>query len=543
MSILRIALFILLAQVAPQAPATVQGIVVKTDGGPIPGARVELIRTDGTTPQTYSGTSGPDGTFTIPNVRPGQYRLAASRTGFLRREFGQRSRNGLGSVFNLEANQQLRNLEIELRPSAAISGRVTNPEGDPLVAAEVRAMATVYQGGRKVLRVMQSTLTNDLGEYRLFGLPAGRYYVSTAPTDSQATSLIVNSSLPVPIPSVPPALLSATRSAVYYPGTTDSRNATPIDLTTGGDFGGVNITFVPLNRYHIRGNVPGGMARVTLVPGDLDQTVSVRSADASSGPFDFPNVSPGEYTLVAISGELLGIASVSLGDSDLENVTVGLGSTVSLPTRVSFEDRGPVDNDPDLDSISFNLIADPPIPGQDPDVYAPFPNGYLAFGVLLRQNYEIVLRRIRNDSTSARLRDVYIKSIRMGNRDVLSEGLRLDDPDKPPQIEVVLGLRSGTLSGNVVSEKRKPEANATVLLVPDAGRRRWADSFLTTTTDIIGNFTIGRIPPGDYIAFSWEEVEDGAWMDPDFLKKYEPVGKRVHVSAGNNPSLNITAIP
>jgi hypothetical protein len=545
MNILCIALFILLAQVPLQTPGAVQGIVQKSDGGsPISGARVELIRIDGTTPQTYSGTSSPDGTFTIPNVRPGQYRLAASRTGFLRREFGQRSRNGFGLTLNVEAIQQLRNLEIELRPSAAISGRVTNPEGDPLVAAEVRAMVTAYQNGRRILRVAQSTFTNDLGEYRLFGLPAGSYYVSVAPSDTPYASLIVNPSQPSPIQVINTALPSAPRSAVYYPSTTDSRNATPIDLTTGGDFGGVNITFVPTIRHHIRGNVPGGMARVTLVPADLDQTISQQSADASNGPFDFPNISSGEYTLVAKSGELLGAVSVSLGDGDLDNVTVGMSPSVSLPTRVSFEDRTPGDIDQGLESVNFNLIADPPIPGQDPDVYQPFSNGYLAFGVLLRQDYRITLRPVpvRSEATS-RLQDVYIKSIRIGNRDVLNEGLRVDDPDKPPPIEIVLGLRSGILNGKIVSEKQKPEANVTVLLVPDAGRRRWSSSFFNVTTDISGNFTIGRIPPGDYTAFSWEEIDEGAWMDPDFMKRYEERGKRVHVNAGNNPSLNITAIP
>ena len=542
MSILRIAFLIFFAQVLVQAPASVQGIVLKSGGSPISGARVELIRTDGTTPQIYSSTSGPDGAFTIPNVRPGQYRLAASRSGFLRREFGQRSRNGLGLILNLEANQQLRNFDIELRPAAAIAGRVTDREGNPLVAAEVRALTTAYQDGRKVLRVVQSTLSNDLGEYRLFALPAGRYYVSASPSaGATLTTLIVNPLVPGQIVNLP-ATFSVGRDTVYYPGTADSRNATPIDLTTGGDFGGVNITFPALRTHHIRGNVPGGMARVTLVPNDPDPTSAVRQADASNGSFDFPNISSGDYTLVAKSGEMLGAVSVSLGDGDLDNVTVGLSPTVPLPTRVSFEDRTPGDMDPDLESVNFSLIADPPIPGQEPDVYGPFSNGFLAFGVLLRQDYRITLRPVRSDSTS-RLRDVYIKSIRMGNRDVLNDGLRVDDPDKPPPIEIVLGLRSGTLTGTVASEKQRPEANATLLLVRDSGRRSWADAYRTVTTDITGRFVMDRIPPGDYTAFSWEEVDDGAWLDPDFLKRYEERGKRVHVNSGTNPTLNITAIP
>jgi hypothetical protein len=411
--------------------------------------------------------------------------------------------------------------------------------GGSVTSAEVRALVPAYQNGQRVLRAVQSTVTNDLGEYRLFELPAGQYYISAASTvgDLPINILIAN-----PSPNTPPVSSPGQRAIVYYPSTPDSRTATPIDLTSGGDFGGVNITVVPFKPHHIRGNVPGGMARVTLVPNDPGMVTSSRSADASSGLFDFPNTVSGEYTLVARSGELLGTASVSVGDGDLDNVTVGMSPTVPVPTRVSFADRTPGEVDPDLENVTFNLIADPPIPGADPDVYGPFSNGFLAFGVLLRQDYRIALRIVRSPSASARLRDVYIKSIRLGNRDVMSEGLRVEDPANMPPLEIVLGLKSGTVSGTVVSEKQKPEGNATVVLVPDE-RRRWADAFRTATTDISGRFVMERISPGDYLAFSWEEVDDGAWMDPEFLKRYEERGRRIHVNEGGNPSLNITAIP
>jgi hypothetical protein len=504
---------------------------------------VELIRADGSAPQTYSSVTSGDGTFVIPNARPGQYRLAASRSGFLRREFGQRNRNGLGLTLNIEAGQQIRNLEIELRPSAAISGRVTDREGSPVAATEVRAMVTAYSEGQKLFRVVQSTITNDLGEYRLFGLPAGQYFISVAPASDLPVTTLIVSSAPNLTNSYLSGPLSRSRGSVYYPSTTDSRNATPIDLTTGGDFGGVNITMTSLTPHRIRGNVPGGTARVSLVPADPGLTTSVASADASNGPFEFPAVASGEYTLVARSGDLLGRTTVSVGDGDLDNVTVGLSPSVSVPTRVSFEDRTPGEMDPDLEGVSFNLIADPVIPGAEPDTYAPFEKGFLAFGILLRQDYRIVLKRVPSATQSPRLRDVYIKSIRLGTQDVLNGGFRIEDPGIIPPLEIVLGLRSGLLTGSVVSEKQKPLANATVVLIPDSERRRWPDSFVTARTELSGRFTMGRIPPGDYIAFSWEEVEDGAWSDPEFVKRYEERGKKVHVNEGQNSGINITAIP
>jgi 5-hydroxyisourate hydrolase-like protein (transthyretin family) len=547
MNMYRAALFLILIQALPQPAASIQGRVLNAGTGePVSGARVELIRVDGTSPQSYTSISEPNGNFIIQNARPGAYRLTASRNGYLKREFGQRSRSGMGLTLNLEGNPPIRNLEIELRPAAVISGRVTDREGDPVGVAEVKALVPAYQDGHRILRTVQSTLTNDLGEYRLFGLSAGQYYVSATPSGDTSFMTLIASAVSTPqagIPGISTAATSKAYTSVYYPSTTDSRIATPLNITGGAGFGGVNISMIPLTPHHIRGNVPGGMAHVTLVPGDPGLTIPVRDADASNGPFDFPNVASGEYTLVARSGELMGTASVYLGDGDLDNVSVGLSPSVSVPTRVSFDDRKPGEMDPDLESVNMNLVADPSIPGVEPDTYGPFSNGSLAFGVMLRQNYRITSLQVRNPTTSARLRDIYIKSIQMGSHDVLNDGFRIDDPGNIVPIEIVLGTRSGTLSGTVVSEKQKPDANATVLLVPDSGSRRWADAYRTANTDIAGRFTLGRIAPGDYIVFSWEEVEEGSWMDPEFIKKYEQRGKRIHINEGGNQMLSITAIP
>jgi hypothetical protein len=282
---------------------------------------------------------------------------------------------------------------------------------------------------------------------------------------------------------------------------------------------------------------------VSLVPTDPGRATSVQPANASDGPFEFAGITPGEYTLVARSGDLLGRITVNLGEGDLDNVTVGLNPSVSVPTRVSFEDRKPGDMDPDLEGVTFTLLADPIIPGAGPDTYGPFANGFLAFGVLLRQDYRISLKGIQSSSRSARLRDVYIKSMRMGNRDVMNDGLRVDDPENLPLLEIVLGLRSGLLTGSVVSEKQKPVSNATVVLIPEEARRRWSDSVRIGITELSGRFALDRIRPGNYIAFSWEEVEEGAWMDPEFMKRYEERGTKIQIREGMNPAVNIIAIP
>src|SRR5205085_12684456 len=110
------------------------------------------------------------------------------------------------------------------------------------------------------------------------------------------------------------------------------------------------------------------------------------------------------------------------------------------------------------------------------DVYEPFQNGFVAFGVLMRQDFRITNLIIRNPAPPVRLGNTYIKSIRMGDSDVINEGFRIEDADHIGSLEIVLGTRPGTLTGTVMNEKQRPGANVTVVLVPDGGRRRGADA-------------------------------------------------------------------
>jgi len=105
---------------------------------------------------------------------------------------------------------------------------------------------------------------------------------------------------------------------------------------------------------------------------------------------------------------------------------------------------------------------------------------------------------------------------------VLNGTLHLDGPPSSP-LEVVIGTKPGTVEGQAV-------ADTTVLLLPDNRRRN--ELYQTTTADASGRFRFDHVPPGDYKLFSWEEVDDGAWFDPEFLKGSESRGLLIHVTEG-----------
>ena len=66
--------------------------------------------------------------------------------------------------------------------------------------------------------------------------------------------------------------------------------------------------------------------------------------------------------------------------------------------------------------------------------------------------------------------------------------------------------------------------------------------YKSLTTDQYGHFNLRGIAPGDYKLFSWNQVEDGAWEDADFLKPFEEKGEKVTVLEGDAKSVNLTTI-
>jgi hypothetical protein len=110
-------------------------------------------------------------------------------------------------------------------------------------------------------------------------------------------------------------------------------------------------------------------------------------------------------------------------------------------------------------------------------------------------------------------------------------------------IEIVLATNPGVLEGIAVDKNRQPVANATIALVPDAARRLRPDVYRTARTDESGRFRLRDIPPGVYFAFAWEDIEDGIWRDPEFIRSNEGAGRLVRINESGRETVELIAIP
>jgi 5-hydroxyisourate hydrolase-like protein (transthyretin family) len=137
----------------------------------------------------------------------------------------------------------------------------------------------------------------------------------------------------------------------------------------------------------------------------------------------------------------------------------------------------------------------------------------------------------------------YVKSIKSGDTDVQAAGLDITR-GAPQPLEVVLSPNAGSLSGAVQNPNTKqPAPGATVVLVPQEKERRDQPQYYkTTTTDQNGKYTLKSLVPGEYKVFAWEDMEPGAYLDPDFLKPVDSKAEAVSIRENDQKTAALTMI-
>jgi hypothetical protein len=577
-----IALVALLAQtvVARQPIAgAVQGVVVKAGTAEALSKVIVEMRGDAeSAPPVYTTTTESDGRFLFRGVRPGRYRLMVTRSGYVRRTL---------SVTVAEAQPQ--DVQVVLTPTGAISGRIYGSSGEPLGNVDVAALRASYQDGKRTLTPVQSVRSDDRGEYRLFWLAPGRYYLSATHPEALGRMLSImglsvagsfqggGSAGPLGLHMVrgtgdPVLAASGPFSAfapkgeryvpVYFPGTIDEQSAAGVELRSGADLGGVDIALAPVRAHHVRGVVINGTtgqvaqyAGLTVIGtnsfadgpnGLLEGSTDGHPLIESDGSFDLA-LFPGPHTLIGTAGTGVGYFSLEMRDADIDGVQVVAMPAFNVPGRMVTD--GPVDGAA-LANVRLSLRRDLPVPATRSSSYSLLrPDGSFVVEAT-PGDYRVNVSPILNlpgqqlppslRGAVKGLERVYVKSIRLANVDVLNAGVRLERPPASP-LEIVIGTNPGELDGSVSDATQAAAAGVTVVILPDVRGR--IDLFKTTTTDPTGRFHIDRIPPGDYKAFAWEDVNDGAWQEPEFMSANENLGTPIRIAEGTTGTVRLTLIP
>jgi protocatechuate 3,4-dioxygenase beta subunit len=516
---------------------------------------VQVVAEDQRQGGNYTASTDADGHFRVENVVPGRYRIFIERTGFV-------GVNGSGlksdtNVFTVQAGQSLEDLLFRMLPTAVISGRVTDEDGDPMSGVSV--IAQKKKPGKATRESVASGTTNDLGEYRLSGLFPGQYWiVAMPPPDFRDYERQREKSPPADSKndnkndSQPDTRYLTT----YYPGAFDAMQAAPVTLKAGDEMP-VNLTLVPARTYRVRGivtDVPAAQKPVVEVlskAGDI-----VRSSEVGAdGQFEVTGVGPGSYVLTASAGTdlrpLTAHRDINVVAADLDGMKLApLPSfTLSGHLRIEGGTAG------DLPQYSVNLGRDQL--ADDPDSFffqeffgtnAPVDRlGNFEWKKVSPGNYIVQLFGAETQN------NFYLKSVTLGGRDVTT-GFTASGP---AALDVVVSPKGGTIEGAVVEKEAAkeqdgdvdrvnndhPVASATVVAVPEEKYRKLPERFRTGETDQHGRFTIRGLAPGSYTLYAWQDLEDGVWRDADFLKSQEANGTTVKVEEDSDREVELNLSP
>ncbi len=515
----------------------ISGMVVKLAGSePLKTATVQLQNLQDLA-HTTSVVTDVGGRFELKGIDPGRYRLKVSRTGFVTQEYGQRTPNDPGAEIRLSPGQTLRDLLFRLIPWGVIAGRVLDEEGEPLPWAQVSALREVYSSGKRKLLTEALVPTNDLGEYRLFGLKPGRYFVSA----KYRPGLHVVGRGEVredDSDDSRPEFMS-----IYYPNSPDPARASTIALKAGEEISSVEILLRPVTTYRVRGrvyNMVSGKRSNTGVIVQLEQrnsNVSSGSPDHqlnvenSDGSFEIAGVLPGSYTVSAFWFEdgrrYQARQSIEVGNANVEGANLTIAPGITIPGRIVWDGKPSFDREELLVSI---------VPA-DSRISFNGPARVIGSSFVLRDVFDGTYRL----AVIGQSKDCYLKSIRYGSNDALEGGFTVLRGTQA-SLEVTISSRGARAQGAVTDKDNLPVTGVWVVLVPDEPRRDQSRLFQKAATDQYGHYLLRGIAPGDYKIFCWDDVEDGAWEDPDFLRASEDRGQKISVQEGDAKISDIVAI-
>ena len=531
------------ARDTPAATAVIRGQVLSVETGK-PLGKATVRATGAELKEGRSVRTDADGRYEIKELPAGRFQLTASKAGYVPLQYGQRRTNEGGKPLDIQAGQVADKVDFSLPRGAVITGRVIDELGDPAVEISVTAMRSQYANGRRrLMPVGRAAITNDIGEYRLYGLMPGSYYISASARESIFDALATGNPAAAAAAMGGGDQAKTGYAATYYPGTDRVADAQRVTVTSGQTIGEIQIPLSLTRNARITGfvrdsagqMVTSGAVIAMLKDMPLSPMVTQLQPD---GSFTINNVSPGDYMVLSATGNPMAggdisFASVSVTGEDIAGLMLNAVKPITVRGRIQ-----------PMSSPARPLpIADMRVSTAATTPDMPFVGSPMPVKINDDQTFEMKAWPGRALFRVAGATGWEILSVKLHGEDLTDNGIEFVAEEDMSGLEVELTNQPSALTGTVSDGGRASRDYTVVAFSQDP--ERWTPTsrrIRVGRPDQDGKFRI-NVPPGDYYVAAIDALESGEEFDPDFLNKLRDVAGRFTLNLGEQKPLDLKRIP
>ena len=273
--------------------ARIRGRVVAADTGQ-PLRKAQVRATSAELRENRLATTDANGVYELTELPAGRYQLTATKGSFVQLQYGQTRPFEAGKPLQVGDGQTADKVDFNLPRGGLVTGRVVDEFGEGATDVQVSAMRYQFiQGRRQLVPAGRTVTTNDIGEYRLFGLPPGQYYIGATLRAGNPFDGATND--------------RSGYAPTYYPSTANISGAERLTVELGQTRNGIDVVLATTRTARITGTVvdadgkPLVNGMIMMMQLGAGVTTSGGSQVRPDGSFTITNVAPGEYTLVAIN--------------------------------------------------------------------------------------------------------------------------------------------------------------------------------------------------------------------------------------------------
>jgi len=484
------------------------------------------------------------GRFRFTGVAAGKYTISAFAPGYVSPADDLMGRRGQN--LNVAEGENVENVSLEIKRGGVIAGRLTDSRGHPVVEETVTLNKLDQSGNSNMYWINdqynQMYLTDDRGEYRIFGLPEGRYLVSVGQEQKPGSAGLTWRDLFYP--------------RVYYPNATSKVEAKVIEVTEGSEATDIDITVPdPKKPYSVYGRVvdadtgkpvPVEEFTVRALTQDgkpIGGGTAIGEGSGPNGEFHLRVVTPGKYALMvnADGGDDNGFISepviFDIIEGDVTGVEVKVRQAGSISGAVVIEGT----SDPKIlsklsqikissfyRSIKSTLTGRMPIAAGIADVKVNADGGFRISGLQPGN----VFIQVRPSPDIRGLTVARIERDRVGL--MASDGVDVGAGTHVTGVRIVMVYSARAVRGEV---KVVGGALPADLKFSATARRvdQPTQALLSADVDARGQFLIEGAPPGEYEIGLFPRLSPySERLAPQTLRLISSLKERV-VVAGDNP--------